>query len=120
MKPKIEKTNFGSITINNIKYDHDVLIGLDGKISKRKKKLSKKIYGTSHIVSLDEAKYIYEKGIKKIIVGAGQYTSLSLSEEAKQYFKKKNCMVKLMSTPEAMEEWNKIKGDCIGLFHVTC
>jgi hypothetical protein len=120
MKPEIDKTNFGSITINSTKYEHDVLIGLDGEVNKRKKKLSKKIYGTSHIVSLDEAKFIHEKGVQKIIIGAGQYTSLSLSDEAKQYFKKKECLVQLLSTPKAIVEWNKAKGNTVGLFHVTC
>ena len=120
MKPKINKTNFGSITINSTKYEHDVVIGSAGDVSKRKKKLSRKIYGTSHIVSLDEAKYIYEKGVEKIIIGAGQYKSLSLSDEAKQYFKKKACLVQLLSTPKAIEAWNEAKGKTIGLFHVTC
>lgn len=33
-----------------------MLIRLDGKVKKRKKKLSKAVYGTSHLVSLEEAK----------------------------------------------------------------
>jgi len=60
MKPKIDKTKFGMITISGTKYENDVIIRLDGRVEKRKKKLSKAIYGTSHIISLDEAKYIYE------------------------------------------------------------
>ena len=35
--------------------DHDIVIRLNGKIKKRKKKLSKQQYGTSHTVSLAEA-----------------------------------------------------------------
>jgi hypothetical protein len=50
MKPKIDKTKFESITVNGNKYEHDLLIRLDGKVEKRKKKLSKDIYGTSHII----------------------------------------------------------------------
>jgi hypothetical protein len=61
MKPKIEQTTFGSITIEGEVYEHDVIIRLNGEVKKRKKKLSKSIYGTSHIVSTEEAKYIYEK-----------------------------------------------------------
>ena len=48
----IDRTSFGDITIDGQTYDHDVLIRLDGSIEKRKKKLSKKQYGTSHVVSL--------------------------------------------------------------------
>jgi len=59
MEPRIERTKFGSITIAGAALDHDVLIRLDGQVKKRKKKLSKAIYGTSHIVSLDEAELVY-------------------------------------------------------------
>ena len=62
MKRKIDQTTFGSITIAGEVSEHDVIIRLNGKVKKRKKKLSKAIYGTSHIISLDEAKFVYEKG----------------------------------------------------------
>ena len=38
----IERTAFGSITIDGKTYDHDVIIRLSGEVVKRKKKLSKK------------------------------------------------------------------------------
>ena len=69
MKPTIDQTDFGSITIEGTVFDHDVLILLNGEVKKRKKKLSKAIYGTSHILSLDEAKYVYEPGIERLIIG---------------------------------------------------
>jgi hypothetical protein len=45
---QIENTTFGSITIDGKTYEHDVVIRLSGEVVKRKKKLSKKLYGTSH------------------------------------------------------------------------
>lgn len=120
MKPKIEKTKFGSITVAGDKFEHDIIIRLDGKVEKRKKKLSKEIFGTSHVVSIAEAEYVYEDGATKIIVGAGQSGMLKLSDEAADFFKKKQCPVELLSTPEAIQRWNKAEGSTIGLFHVTC
>ena len=121
MKPRIDSTKFGSITISGEVYDHDVIIGLDGKVKKRKKKLSSDLYGTSHIMSLDEAKYLYEKGAKRLIVGAGQHGQLHLSEEAAGYFKKHECEVELSATPSALKAWNDaVDGEAIGVFHVTC
>ena len=120
MKPEINKTSFGSISVKSEKYDHDIIIRLNGEIEKRKKKLSKAIYGTSHTISKDEAKYVYEDGAELIIIGSGQYGAVELSEEATEYFKKKNCKVVLIATPQAIKEWNKAKGKVIGLFHVTC
>jgi hypothetical protein len=45
---KIEGTTFGTITIDGKIYEQDVIIRLSGEVVKRKKKLSKKYYGTSH------------------------------------------------------------------------
>jgi hypothetical protein len=120
MKPKIERTQFGSISIDGSVFEHDVILRLSGKVRKRKKKLSKRIYGTSHIISLDEAKDVYQKGAKRLIVGAGQYGSVTLSDEASGYFKRKGCLVELEPTPAATRSWNNTKGAVIGLFHVTC
>ena len=120
MKPQIERTDFGSITIDGEAYEHDVVIRLSGKIKKRKKKLSKAIYGTSHTLSLDEAKDIFKKGADRLIIGTGQYGALELSDEAKEYFRKKECRVEMLPTPEAIRKWNESKGSAIGLFHVTC
>ena len=53
---EIESTKFGTITIDGKTYEHDVVIRLSGEVMKRKKKLSKKYYGTSHVLSKDEAK----------------------------------------------------------------
>ena len=59
MKPPIEATQFGSITLGGVVYDHDVLVRPDATVRRRKKKLSKAVYGTSHTISLAEAKYVY-------------------------------------------------------------
>jgi hypothetical protein len=120
MKPEINSTSFGSITVKRNTFEHDILIRLDGQVEKRRKKLSKKIYGTSHKISLAEAKYIYEKGAEKIIIGTGQTGYVELSKKAEEYFREKDCKVKLLPTPEAIKVWNKSKGKTIAMFHVTC
>lgn len=120
MRPEINKTSFGSITVNNEKIENDIFITLDGEVRKRKKKLSKVVYGTSHTISKDEAKFVYEEGAELLIIGTGQYGVAELSVEAEEYLRKKKCKVMLMPTPDAIEEWNKAKGKVIGLFHITC
>lgn len=120
MKPLIQNTTFGSITIEGETFDNDVIIRLNGVVKKRKKKLSKAVYGSSHTVSLDEAKYIFDKGANQIVIGSGQYGALSLSDEAKKYFNKRDCTVNLLPTPEAIKVWNESKEGTIGMFHITC
>jgi hypothetical protein len=120
MKPQLEGTKFGSITIDGQTYTHDVFIRLDGTVKKRKKKLSKAVYGTSHTISLAEAEYVFEQGAKKIILGSGQYGMVHLSEEAATFFESSNCDVEILPTPKAIEAWNGARGEVVGLFHTTC
>ena len=117
---RIDRTEFGSITIDGKTYDHDVVIGLSGKVTKRKKRLSKEQYGTSHILSKAEAKAIYEKGCEAIIIGAGQDGNLRLSPEAKHYFDKQHCEVVLQRTPLAIDAFNRSQAHKVALMHVTC
>jgi hypothetical protein len=117
---KIEGTAFGSITIDGKTYEHDVVIRLSGEVVKRKKKLSKKLYGTSHTLSKHEAKFVFEKGCELLILGSGQHGNVHLSPEAEVYFTKKSCRVLLQQTPEAIDLFNKSRAKKIGLFHVTC
>jgi hypothetical protein len=120
MKPRIEETTFGSITIGGECYENDVIIRLDKKVEKRKKTLSKQVFGTSHMLSLAEAEHVYEKGATRLIIGTGQSGMVKLSPEAAAYFEQKHCAVELLPTPQALRRWNEAAGKTIGLFHVTC
>jgi hypothetical protein len=120
MQPIIQGTEFGSITVDDEVYDHDIVIHLDGKVKKRKKRLSKEQYGTSHTVSLAQAEHIYDDGAERLVIGTGQYGNVKLSDEAESYFKGKACSVELSPTPDAVKAWNEAEGKTIGMFHVTC
>jgi hypothetical protein len=119
---KIDSTEFGSITVNGTTYTHDILIQLSGEVVKRKKKLSKQHYGTSHIISPEEAAFVFEKGCDTLVLGSGQYGNVTLSPEAAEFFEHHGCRVILKPTPDAIETYNKAirKAKAIGLFHVTC
>jgi hypothetical protein len=120
VKPRIDATRFGSITIAGEEYDHDIVIRLDGAVKNRKKKLSKAVYGTSHTMSREEAKAVFERGAERLIVGTGQSGALTLSEEAAEYFRQRGCAVALHPTLRAVAAWNAATGATIGLFHITC
>ncbi len=120
MHPQIDSTSFGSITIDGERYEHDVLIRSSGTVKKRKKRLSKQVYGTSHTVSRDEAEHVFEDGLEVLVVGTGQNGVLQLSEEAESFFRENGVTIILQKTPEAIATFNKRKGKVAGLFHVTC
>jgi len=113
----IESTTFGVITIDGKTYEHDVVVRLSGEVVKRKKNLSKKL---SHVLSEDEAKFLFEKGCDQVVIGSGQMGNVHLSPEAEAYFERKGCEVLLKPTPEAIHVFNRSRAKRIGLFHVTC
>jgi hypothetical protein len=119
---KINGSEFGTVRIDGKTYDHDVIIRRSGAVEKRKKKLSKKYYGTSHVISKDEAKFVFEKGCDLLVIGTGHEGNVHLSPEASAFFKKKGCEVTLQKTPKAIKSFNRSRGrgHKIGLFHVTC
>ena len=113
-------TRFGEITVDGETYDHDVIIRMSGKVEKRRKRLSKEKYGTSHIISKAEASFVFEDGCELVVVGAGQYGNVRLSPEATAFFEKKECRVVVEPTPQAMLTFNHSKGRKAALMHVTC
>lgn len=115
----IENNRFGAINIAGKTHAHGVLICLSEDIKNRQPKLAKRVYGTSHILSLDEAKYIYEKGCEVMIFGSGQHVSRRFSPEADANFKKRACEVIVRGTPTAGRTFNLTKSRKIGVFHVT-
>jgi len=77
---EIERTTFGTITIDGKTYEHDVIIRLSGEVARRKKKLSKKYYGTSHVLSKEEAKFVFENGCEQLILGSGQMGNVQVRQ----------------------------------------
>jgi hypothetical protein len=120
MKPTLKGTGFGWIEVNDQRISYDILIRLDGEVSKRKKKLSKEIYGTSHTISLTEAEFVYQPGADGLLIGGGQYNKVQLSPEAAAFFQEKGCPVEILATPQAVAAWNQSGEKLIGLFHITC
>ncbi len=120
MKPTLKGTGFGWIDVNDQRITHDILIRQDGEVTKRKKKLSKEIYGTSHTISLAEAEFIYQPGADGLLIGGGQYNKVGLSPEAAAFFHENGCPVEILATPQAVEAWIESGENLIGLFHITC
>ncbi len=117
---RIDDTQFGSITIDGKTYHHDVVIRMSNDIVKRKKKLSKRVYGTSHTISEDEARFVFENGCMELILGTGQHGMVSLSQEAAAFLDSKGCRVIAEATPDAIRTFNASDRPKVGLFHVTC
>lgn len=115
---KFEGTSFGSVVFNGKHYEYDIMVLPDGKVEKRRKNLSKSIFGTSHKLVPEELEFLKEAEI--IVIGTGQSGLLRLTKEAEDWVKNRGIRVILAPTPEAIKKYNKLEGKKAALIHVTC
>jgi hypothetical protein len=89
------------MTIDGMKYSHDVYLSADGNIRKRKKKLSKRKYGTSHKLSQDELECILSDDVKELLIGTEQFGRVSFSQPAQDLLATLHVTVLLHPTQKA-------------------
>src|SRR3954466_16354340 len=86
---EIERTAFGTITIDGKTYEHAVIIRLSGEVARRKKKLSKKYYGTSHVLSKDEGKFIYADGCEQLFLARASWVMCTYRRRLRRILRKR-------------------------------
>ena len=118
-----EKTKFGSIIIDGVKYTHDLYLNLDGTITKRKKELSKP-YSKGHtVLGPDEIKYLLDQKPETIIIGTGQFGILPMPKESKELLDNSGVIIIKTKTPNALPMLNallKQKAKLVAILHLTC
>ena len=118
--PAINGTAFGSITLGDETYDKDVYILAGGEVKKRKKRLAKDVYGTSHKIGPDELARLCKGKPKIVFIGTGQQGVAELTEEGKRYLEKQGIDYAALPTPEIVASYNKCDKRKAALIHVTC
>jgi hypothetical protein len=110
---EINSSKFGSITIDNVTYDHDVYIYPSGKVEERE-------YG--HSFTKDQIEHVLREKPDIIFIGKGTSGMASLSSEAKDLLKKEGIELVEANTPDIKNKFNdlvKIKR-VAAIIHVTC
>lgn len=113
---KIDSTGFGWISVDNIRYNHDIIIFADGKIKNRYEGFK----GDSHSLSKEEAEKLIAGMAETIVVGTGQSGVLSIPEETKEFLAQKKIKLMAEETPKAIKTFNALTGKKSALFHTTC
>ncbi len=114
------ETGFGWIEIKGKRYENDVIIHIDGTISKRKKKLSKKFkeeYGHTPL-SHKELDFLREEKPKVVIIGKGQYGDLPIASKAQKILNEYDLVVD--STPNVLKSVEEERKKFVAIIHVTC
>jgi len=109
---------FGSIEIDDITYEHDVIIDR-GEVLKRKKKPSKRFRDDfGHTPLSVEADIPWQ--CRRLVIGTGAYGRLPVMEEIKRAARRRHVELLVLPTIEAMEKLRQDPDDTNAILHVTC
>jgi len=114
------KAEFGWINVNGVKYEKDIVIHSDRKITKREKKKSKDlklIYGHTPL-SEHELNFLPEEKFEIIYVGIGHEAALPITPKAHQILDKHNTVI--LPTPEIIKKIEHEQRKFVAIIHITC
>ncbi len=114
---RIEEFSFGSIRIDGVTYEHDVVIDR-GEVHKRKRKPSKKFRdGFGHTPLSVEEKIPWK--CRRLVIGTGT-GALPVMKEVKLEAKLRKIELLILPTTEAIEVLNQKPAKTNAILHVTC
>jgi len=115
---QITAFSFGSIEIDGVTYDRDVVIDR-GKIYKRKKKASKKFRDAFGHTPLSLEEPIPWK-CRRLVIGTGAHGGLPVMHELEREARKRKIELVTLPTPDAIKELNRGAKGTNAVLHVTC
>ena len=115
---RFEGFSFGSITIDGMTHQYDVVIDC-GDVRKRKKKPSKKFRDTFGHTPLSVKEDIPWK-CRRLVVGTGAYGALPVMEELKDAAVQRHVELMILPTKEAIDFLEKYPDGTNAILHVTC
>jgi hypothetical protein len=108
---RFEAFSFGSIQIDGITYDHDIVLGR-GEVHKRKKKPSKKFHDNFGHTPLSAKERIPWK-CRRLVIGTGT-GALPVMDEVKQEARRRKVELRILPTSQAIELLNAARADTNG------
>src|SRR6516164_7349877 len=109
--------SFGSVRIDGVTHEHDVVIDR-GQVRKRKKKPSKKFRAEFGHTPLSLAEKIPWK-CRRLVVGTGT-GALPVMEELKREAKRRNIELLILPTIQAIKVLERDAVETNAVLHVTC
>ena len=114
---RFDDFTFGSVCIDGVTYEHDVVIDR-GQVSKRKKKLSKKFRGEFGHTPLSLEEKIPWK-CRRLVVGTCT-GALPVMEELKHEAKRRKIELLILPTVRAIQVLERDSTETNAVLHVTC
>jgi len=114
---RFEKFSFGSIRIDGVTHNHDVMINR-GIVSKRKKKASKKFRDAFGHTPLSVEEKIPWK-CRRLVIGTGT-GALPVMKEVKREAQRRKIKLLILPTTAAIKVLQKASDKTNAVLHVTC
>jgi len=115
---RIDRFSFGSIEIDGVTWDVDVVIDR-GEVRKRKKKASKRYRAEFGHTPLSIEEDMPWK-CRRLIIGTGAYGRLPVMKEVEQEAERREVELVMLPTAEAIEALSKNTKGTNAILHVTC
>jgi hypothetical protein len=110
--------SFGSIRVDGVTYDHDLIIDR-GKIRKRKKAASRKFRGAYGHTPLSIAEDIPWR-CRRLVVGTGAGGALPVMQQVRDEARRREIDLVILPTAEAISALAKTTADTNAILHLTC
>ena len=115
---RFEAFEFGSIRIDGVTYEYDVVIDR-GEVRERKKKPSKPFRGDFGHTPLSIEEKIPWK-CRRLVIGTGAQGALPVMEQVKREAARRNVELLSLPTPLAVDALEKESKNTNAVLHVTC
>jgi hypothetical protein len=114
------KSKFGWIKANGVKYEKDIILHVDGSVTKRQKKKSKDLKPTYGHTPLSEREldFLSKENPQVVYVGIGHQAALPITPKALSILKKYDTVI--LPTNEIIEKIECEDRKMVALIHVTC
>jgi hypothetical protein len=117
--PKITNVKFGSIKIDGVTFEKDVVIK-NGEVRERKKgpsKAERAKYGHTPLTPQEKIPW----DCKKLVIGIGMSSRLPVTKEFKKEAKSRGVELILLQTREAIKYFmENYDSEMNAIFHITC
>jgi hypothetical protein len=110
--------SFGSIRVDGVTYDHDLIID-HGKIRKRKKAASRKFrseYGHTPLSAAEDIPW----RCRRLVIGTGADGALPVMQQCWDEARRRKVDLVILPTAEAIDALAKAPADTNAILHLTC
>ena len=110
--------SFGSVRVDGVSYDHDLIIDR-GKIRKRKKAASRKFrdaYGHTPLSAAEDIPW----RCRRLVIGTGAEGALPVMTQVRDEARRRKVDLVVLPTAEAIGMLTKASKDTNAVLHLTC